>query len=577
MKLELFETFNSLSEKRKELLIAIGILLAITLTAYLISKFWGKNKTLSTIFGASFFIEISFAIPIALNLSFQKDGPGPVILQSFITIIGGMVVLLGYIENRRKNDIDESKNLDEKIQKLHSSRYERNTKSIELIFSEKTPAALSAVYSLCKITDEWLEDYVNGDKKTNLSSLQESQSIINVLCTYIREYGKPSGKNTHEEKVCKIIMEEICNRLNSSNNGYSDWSDFTFDFEGATFTYPVIFKNITDINKINLNGCTFMSDLEIYFSTEHNNQHLREVLINHCTFEGSVILAPSSSTSTENEWATVSSIAFGDSHFAKNSQLEVTRLRPLHCDPRDPESTDKEIGLPIYIYGDLPANTSFKYTPHANIIVGQKYDSRDSNNSGAIQYTTIQGNILIEQCDDTSFEIPDRHTFNGEINISCSQVSIKKVKIVDCILCEKITVKAARVKEIDFTNSKLDSGLDVDCSGKIGNLLAPDTDACINGSQNPQSISYPNLINSKSNVRIKAEHIKLLNLNGSNLYTPFNLEAPEIQKMDAIKTTFHTSIFFPKNLTVVDSDLSDCKYYDSKQKKYLPFTLPQKS
>lgn len=44
MKLELFETFNSLSEKRKELLIAIGILLAITLTAYLISKFWGKIK-----------------------------------------------------------------------------------------------------------------------------------------------------------------------------------------------------------------------------------------------------------------------------------------------------------------------------------------------------------------------------------------------------------------------------------------------------------------------------------------------------------------------------------------------------
>lgn len=570
MKFELAETFNNLSEKRKEVLIAIACLLAVTALIHIINKCCIKRKALSTICIASYFIEISFAIPIALNLSFQKDGPGPVILQSFITISGGLVVLLGYIENRRKNDIDESKNLDEKIQKLHDSRYERNIKSIELIFSEKTPTVLSAVYSLCKITDDWVDDYINSDKK-DFSSQQEAQSIINVLCTYVREYGKASNSKGYKEEVCEAIMEEICNRLDKSDNGYSDWSDFTFNFEGATFTYPVIFKNVTDINKINLNGCTFMSDLEIYFSTEHNNQHLREVLINHCTFEGSVILAPSSSTSTENEWATVSSITFGDSHFAKNSQLEVTRLRPLHCNPRNPESTDREIGLPIYIYGDLPANTSFRYIPQANIIVGQKYDSRDPNNSGAIQYTTIQGNILIEECDDTSFEIPDRHTFNGEINISCSQENIIEIKMNDCILKEKVTIKAANIKEMGFIDTKFNRGLDIDCSEKIETLIACDAIFYINGSISHQGVD---LINSKSKVTIRAKYITLLNLNGTNFYTPFILEVPEIEKMEAGKTKFHIKPDLSKTKTIKNHDFSNCEYYDSNQKKYIPLTHP---
>lgn len=130
---EKLEAFNTLSEKRKEVLIVIACLLVATILIHIINKCCIKRKALSTICIASYFIGISFAIPIALNLSFQKDGPGPVILQSFITISGGMVVLLGYIENRRKNDIDELKNADEKIQRIQSSRYEKSIKSIELL------------------------------------------------------------------------------------------------------------------------------------------------------------------------------------------------------------------------------------------------------------------------------------------------------------------------------------------------------------------------------------------------------------------------------------------------------------
>lgn len=571
MNFELLETFNNLSEKRKEILIIIACLLAATILIHIINKCCIKWKALSTICIASYFIEISFAIPIALNLSFQKDGPGPVILQSFITISGGLVVLLGYIENRRKNDIDESKNIDEKNQKMHASRYERNTKSVELIFSEKTPAAISAVHSLCKITDEWVDEYIS-DEKT--SSKQEAQSIINVLCAYIREYGKPSNSNNnkHNETVCKIIMKEICNRLNKSNNGYSDWSDFTFDFESATFTYPVIFKNIADINKINLDGCTFVNDLEIYFSIEYNNQDTsREIIINHCTFKGSFILAPSKFTQSEVTRATVSNIALEDSHFAKNSKLEIRNLcLPDNCSEGD-ESESIGIELPMYVYGDLPTHTLFKNTPQAHIIVGQKYDSRDPNNSGTIQHTTIQGNILIEKCDNASFEIPDRHTFNGEINIFCSEENLNEVKINDCILNEKVTIKAANIKEMGFIDTIFNRGLDIDCSEKIETLTACNATFHINGSTNHQGVDF---INSKSKVTIKAQYITLLNLNGSNFYTRFILEVSEIEKMEAIRTKFHIKPNLSKTKTIKNHDFSNCEYYDSTQKKYIPLTHP---
>ena len=571
MKLELLETFNNLSEKRKELLILIGILLAITLAIYLINKWWWKRKDFSTICAASIFIEISFALPIALNLSFQKEGAGPILLQSLLTISGGLVVLLGYMENRRKNDIDESKNIDEKNQKMHASRYERNTKSIELIFSKKTPAAISAVHSLCKITDEWVDEYIS-DKETNRSSKQEAQSIINVLCSYIREYGKPSNNNKHNETICKIIMKEICNRLNKSNNGYSDWSDFTFDFEGATFTYPVIFKNIADINKINLDSSTFVNDLEIYFSIEYNNQATsREIIINHCTFKGSLILATSRFTQSEIIRATVSNIALEDSHFAKDSKLEIRNLCLPDNYSEGNDSKSKGIELPIYVYGDLPANTSFKNTPQAHIIVGQKYDSRDPNNSGAIQYTTIQGNILIEKCDNASFEIPDRHTFNGEINISCSEENLNEVKINDCILNEKVTIKAANIKEMGFIDTIFNRGLDIDCSEKIETLTACNATFRINGSTNHQGVDF---INSKSKVTIKAQYITLLNINGSNFYTRLILEVPEIEKMEAIRTKFHVKPNLSKTKTIKNHDFSNCEYYDSNQKKYIPLTHP---
>lgn len=52
---------------------------------------------------------IAFSVPLWLDLSLSKNEPGSVILQSLLTVSGGLVILLTFMENRRKNDIDESK------------------------------------------------------------------------------------------------------------------------------------------------------------------------------------------------------------------------------------------------------------------------------------------------------------------------------------------------------------------------------------------------------------------------------------------------------------------------------------
>ena len=580
--------FSALSPKRQESLTIIGILFIVGLLIFGACAIYTHHKkkkynNIIILFCAFIFVASSFFLPIALNLSFQKDGAGSTLLQSMLTISGGLVVLFTFIENRRKNDIDESKNIDEKIQKLHDSRYERNIKSIELIFSDKTPTALSAVYSLCKITDDWVDDYIKSDKK-NFSSQQEAQSIINVLCTYVREYGKSSHSKGYKEEVCKTIMEEICNRLNKSDNGYSDWSDFTFNFEGATFTYPVIFKNIADINKINLNGCTFINNLEIYFSVEYNNQaSSRDVLINHCTFKDSVILAPGKFTRGGSIWAAVSNIALEDSHFAKDAKLEIKHLCPSGYNPEGDNPNSKGIELPIYVYGSLPAITSFRYIPQANIVVGQKYDSRDPGMSGAIHHTIIQGNIHIDRCDNVIFEIPDKHVIDGLININYPKVvqygqsipeNLKNIKINDCILKKDVLIAGSEIDKINFLESTFHSSLKIISKGRIGEFIAPDSYFLLDGATNTRKIPHRVMINSKSNVSISANYINLLDFSGAQFYSYADFQINRIKLLYSKDTIFHAGVNTSTELKVEKFKSTGCRKYDYSKKKYTLFKWP---
>ena len=577
MDIELYKTLTTLSQKRVEALILIGVLLILTWRKYSANKNGENSKTVSTICIASFFIEISFAIPIALNLSFQKDGPGSIILQSFITISGGLVVLLGYIENRRKNDIDESKNLDEKIQKLHTSRHERNMKSIEVMFSSNTPAAMSAVYSLCNIADEWANESINSESEDELNSHKEAQSIINVLCTYIRECGKeqenPPQQEIYNKLVCKTILEELSNRLNILDKGYSNWNSYKINLRGTTFTFPVELKNIGNTNNIDISGCTFNDDLVITVAvdknidTESNESGPRTLSLEGCTFNSSVSIVG-------NGGAEISELNLQNTHFKEKSRLEVCHLS--FKDSPSP-STGEPSTYSIYIYGTQPHEMIFSYLSNAAIVVGMKYEERIAGNyEEELDYQEIPGNIKIKDCPETSIKISDKHFVSGKIDIDCPSINIEGFTAKDCILNGKITISAGNIYKIILQETYIYHGLNVDCRGKIWTFYGPDSVFLYEGSANILQIPFIDLVNTKSNVEITAKSINFITIDGSHFYTPFTINTVKIDELSFFKTVFHTLVNINKNIVIKEGNFKFCSAYDRVKKIYRNFN-PQNS
>ncbi|MBF1650569.1 hypothetical protein [Rothia sp. HMSC073B08] len=418
---ELFKTLASLSQKRIEILILILVLFAATIILLFINKFTTKNKSLSTIYIASIFIEVSFALPITLNLSFQKDGPGPLLLQSLLTISGGLVVLLGYIENRRKNDIDELKNADEKIQRTQSSRYEKSIKSIELLSSKDTFSAISAVHNLCRLADEWIDEWINTPGETYRKSEQEAQAIVNVLCTYIRESGK-SNHGNYKDAVGETIMNEIYNRLDRSDNSHSLWGGLDFNFKGANFTFPIKLKKIAGVEGMDFKGCTFHEDLEISLLIEYKDKMYKtkpgKIILDDCIFKKSVTLQavrpdnyfpPQKPTPRWKIWSKdkklpyyieMSEISLQDTQFTNNSNLTIRRFSG------EIESKDK---VNININGILPSKTLFHILSHAKITIDEKPGLGNNSTSSKVQKKSIKDSVDIRVGEEILFKIPSEN------------------------------------------------------------------------------------------------------------------------------------------------------------------------
>lgn len=406
--------FSALSPKRQETLTNIETLIigACIIFAICMLYAWYKKKkynNIITLFCAFILVTLSFGLPIALNLSFQKDGTGSVLLQSMLTASGGLVVLLTFMESRRKNDIDELKNTDEKIQRTQSSRYEKSIKSIELLSSPNTFSAISAVHNLCRLADEWIDEWINTPGETYRKSEQEAQAIVNVLCTYIRESGNSNHIN-YKDAVGETIMNEIYNRIDKSDNSHSIWSGLDFNFKGANFTFPIKLKKIADVGGMDFKGCTFEEDLEISLLVEYNASP-REILLDQCIFKGSVTLAIDSLDRNTNpkptpfwkkkktvaKYVKMSTVSLKNTHFAVGSNLEIRRFSG--------EANYRR--MKIDINGTLPSQISLGILRHAIITIDEKQGT--GTGKPLSQKSSIRDRIKIIQCEDTYLTIPSEN------------------------------------------------------------------------------------------------------------------------------------------------------------------------
>ena len=148
-------------------------------------------------------------------------------------------------------------------------------------------AAYAAVPKLAKLADAWLDykDLSNNKKelkKLKKKAKKEAQTIINILCKYVRtmpgEYTEENLKNIgalnstdqdslkNESEVRRLIFSEISDRSSTVIIKEDEisiipgtWSNFDFDFSRAPIFYPL--NNLT-IEKGNFSSAKFYSNAD---------------------------------------------------------------------------------------------------------------------------------------------------------------------------------------------------------------------------------------------------------------------------------------------------------------------------
>lgn len=466
----------------------------------------------------------SFSVPLWLDLSLSKNEPGSVILQSLLTVSGGLVILLTFMENRRKNDIDESKNIDDSIQKLHSSRHDRNTKSIELMFSENIPAAISAVYSLCGIADEWANDCT---KDKNDGTQKEVQSIINTLCSYIRE----CSTEPRATEVCKTILNEINNRISISENGYSDWSAYLINLENSTFKSPFIFHNVKSISNIKIDGATFESIFEIAANPYSDLSNSEPISLKNCTFKDFISL----------DGIKISSDTFKSVQFIGNAHLSI-KNNPVENLAEEPSKNNKNPDL--IIEGTYPKKIELSNAQIRSVTI----DGNRGNKNAP--YAKIPGGIHIKECKNLSIKIPRTRVILGGITVKNIEYPIGDIYISNCWTTNSIVLDAPKINSIEIKQSIIRFGMHVDTKS-VKNIDIDATKFYREGDNKivkftNKSKSIPHFIsfvNTSSRVVFNITgDVKILSIHDTYFYTPLIISSFDIERLIFNQITFYTTL-----------------------------------
>lgn len=289
---------------------------------------------------------LAFSIPQYLY-SFKYIGETKDITASLLTVTGGILAVFTLLKTHQKSELereqlDTQKKKDDRdhIRQLHDSYNDRFDKAVAELNSNDVKAAYAAVPKLAKLADAWLdyEDLSNDTEeleKLKKKAKKEAQTIINILCKYIRtmpgecteEALKDIGaldttdqdKLKSESEVRRLIFSEISDRSSkiTIKNGETSpgvWSEFNFDFTRAPIFYPLnnlkiekgVFTSAKFYTNADFRGTTFIRDAAfkgVQFSQEAN--------FNGATFkEAADFSAQNNTKTTFGEKATFNGVQF---------------------------------------------------------------------------------------------------------------------------------------------------------------------------------------------------------------------------------------------------------------------------
>ena len=233
----------------------------------------------------------ALVIPAAMNV-LKLIGDSSALTTAILTITGGFIAVFGLIKSHQKSELEreqletqKQKDARDHIRQLHDSYNDRFDKAVAELYSNDVKAAYAAVPKLAKLADAWLDykDLSNDTEeleKLKKKAEKEAQTIINILCKYIRtmpgEYTEEDLKdidtlNTteqdklkNESEVRRLIFSEISDRSSEvtieNDKIFTTpgvWSNFDFDFSRAPIFYPL--NNLT-IEQGNFSGAKVYID-----------------------------------------------------------------------------------------------------------------------------------------------------------------------------------------------------------------------------------------------------------------------------------------------------------------------------
>ena len=242
----------------------------------------------------------ALVIPAAMNV-LKLIGDSSALTTAILTITGGFIAVFGLIKSHQKSELEreqlevqKQKDARDHIRQLHNSYNDRFDKAVAELNGSDVKASYTAVPKLAKLADAWLDykDLSNDTKeleKLKDKAEKEAQTIINILCKYIRtipnNYTHEQLKEfkslpesdieilTHEADIRRLIFSEISKRSSTfTRDGFGKiidislgtWSDFEFDFSRAPIFYPL--SSLT-IEKGNFSSAKFYSNADFSGAT----------------------------------------------------------------------------------------------------------------------------------------------------------------------------------------------------------------------------------------------------------------------------------------------------------------------
>lgn len=138
-----------------------------------------------------------------------------------LAVVAGLGAAVGLTVSYRRQRVEEGR------QRLEEERHQaerikefgdRYTKAGELLGHEKAAVRLAGVVAFARLADDWVE---------------QQQTCIDVLCSYLRMPYNPATADSGEREVRLTVIRAIRDHL--VRDAPVSWQGRDFDFTGATF------------------------------------------------------------------------------------------------------------------------------------------------------------------------------------------------------------------------------------------------------------------------------------------------------------------------------------------------------